>query len=97
MVGFVARCLPVLDLFARRFELRFLLVQLLCVAPNENLFFGAAAQGFHVFAQPPLVFHDTVDVFLPVFHFFFEFGDHGPLHGDFFERLGHFPRALPYE
>src|SRR5256884_6380925 len=31
--------------------LRFLLVQLLCLALNENPFFGAAAQGFPVFAQ----------------------------------------------
>ena len=67
---------------------------MLCLALNENPFFGAAAQGFPVFAQSPLVFHDTVDVLLPVFHFFFEVGDHGPLRGDFPERLGHFPRAL---
>src|SRR5207244_11583550 len=40
------------------------------------------------------LFHDTVDVLLPLFHFFFEVGDHGPLRGDFPERLGHFPRAL---
>jgi len=92
IVRFVALRFGVANCLAQRFELRFLIIKLLGVALQEGFFFGAASQGFHIFAQPALIFHDAVDIFLPIFHFVFEFGDHRFLVHDFLQRLRHLGR-----
>jgi hypothetical protein len=82
-VGLVTLGFCIADCFAQRFELRFLFIELPGVTLQQCFFLGTSAQGFHVFAQPALVFNDAVDVLLPVFHFLFELGHRRFLVHDF--------------
>ena len=66
VVGLIALRFGVLDFLSQCVELGFLLVQLPGVVLQQRFFLRAAAQRFHVFAQPALILNDAVDVFLAV-------------------------------